>query len=296
VNLIGNKTKSTITGSGIVSRSTTVEYSTDGKFPVKTTNALGHFETKTFDAKTGNVLTLTGPNGLTTTWEYDVLGRQAKETRADGTTTTTNYEWWTVLESNYRHAIIYKMTTTISGFPPKTTYFNALNQKVKEQHTGFDGRKIISDVYYDDLGRVKQASLPYFEDEKKYFVTTEYDAIGRVISTTKPADNGKTATSTISYNGLSTTTTNALGHQKTITKNIIDKVIRIDEPKNARLTHHYNSIGKLIKTVVGGVTTTMKYDIRGNKIKMNDPDMGTWTVSFSPLVVSVVDLTLPSAS
>jgi hypothetical protein len=41
------------------------------------------------------------------------------------------------------------------------------------------------DVYYDDLGRVKQASLPYFEDEKKYFVTTEYDAIDRVISTTK---------------------------------------------------------------------------------------------------------------
>jgi hypothetical protein len=30
-----------------VSRSTTVEYSTDGKFPVKTTNALGHSETKT---------------------------------------------------------------------------------------------------------------------------------------------------------------------------------------------------------------------------------------------------------
>jgi YD repeat-containing protein len=46
--------------------------------------------TKTFDTKTGNVLTLTGPNGLTTTWEYDALGRQAKETRADGTTTTTN--------------------------------------------------------------------------------------------------------------------------------------------------------------------------------------------------------------
>jgi YD repeat-containing protein len=37
---LGNKTKSTITGSGIMSRSTSVEYSTDGKFPVKTTNAL----------------------------------------------------------------------------------------------------------------------------------------------------------------------------------------------------------------------------------------------------------------
>jgi hypothetical protein len=31
--------------------------------------------------------------------------------------------------------LVSKLTTTISGFPPKTTYFNALNQKVKEQHT-----------------------------------------------------------------------------------------------------------------------------------------------------------------
>jgi hypothetical protein len=59
--------------------------------------------------------------------------------------------------------------------------------------------------------------LPYFEDEQRYFVTTEYDAIGRLISTTKPADEGKTATSSTSYNGLSTTTTNAPGHQKTTT-------------------------------------------------------------------------------
>jgi hypothetical protein len=36
---------------------------------------VGNFITRS--GKTGNVLTLTGPNGLTTTWEYDVLGRQA---------------------------------------------------------------------------------------------------------------------------------------------------------------------------------------------------------------------------
>jgi predicted nucleic acid-binding OB-fold protein len=48
------------------------------------------------------------------------------------------------------------------GSSPKITYFDAFNRKIKEQHTGFDGRKIISDIHYDDLGRVKQASLPYF--------------------------------------------------------------------------------------------------------------------------------------
>jgi YD repeat-containing protein len=43
------------------------------------------------------------------------------------------------------------------------------------------------------------------------------------------------------------------------------------------------SFADLIKTVVGGVTTTMEYDIRGNKTKMNDPDMGTWTYSYNAL-------------
>jgi hypothetical protein len=55
--------------------------------------------------------------------------------------------------------IVYKVTTTTSGSSPKITYFDAFNRKIKEQHTGFDGRKIISDIHYDDLGRVKQASL-----------------------------------------------------------------------------------------------------------------------------------------
>ncbi|SMN14709.1 Rhs family protein [uncultured Candidatus Thioglobus sp.] len=63
----GNKTKATTSANGITNRNTTTKYSADGKFPIKTTNALGHSENKTFDAKTGNILTLTGPNALTTT-------------------------------------------------------------------------------------------------------------------------------------------------------------------------------------------------------------------------------------
>jgi hypothetical protein len=47
--------------------------------------------------------------------------------------------------------LVYKVTTTTSGSSPKITYFDAFNRKTKEQHTGFDGRKIISDIHYDDL-------------------------------------------------------------------------------------------------------------------------------------------------
>ncbi|VVM28567.1 hypothetical protein BSPWISOXPB_7289 [uncultured Gammaproteobacteria bacterium] len=58
------------------------------------------------------------------------------------------------------------MTTTTSGSSPKVTYFDAFNRKTKEQHTGFDGRKIISDIHYDDLGRVKQASCHTLKTNK----------------------------------------------------------------------------------------------------------------------------------
>jgi YD repeat-containing protein len=43
--------------------------------------------------ETGNILTLTGPNSLTTTWQYDTLGRKKLEIRANGTITSTNYQW-----------------------------------------------------------------------------------------------------------------------------------------------------------------------------------------------------------
>jgi YD repeat-containing protein len=85
------------------------------------------------------------------------------------------------------------------------------------------------------------------------------------------------------YNGFITINTNALGYQKTTTKNAIGKIIRIDEPKSAWLTHQHDAIGNLTQTNVGGVTTTMTYDNRGNKISMNDPDMGRWTYTYNAL-------------
>ncbi|VVM27360.1 hypothetical protein BSPWISOXPB_1172, partial [uncultured Gammaproteobacteria bacterium] len=58
-----------------------------------------------------------------------------KETRADGTTTTTNYEWWKTDANQSDAGIVYKVTTTTSGSSPKVTYFDAFNRKTKEQNT-----------------------------------------------------------------------------------------------------------------------------------------------------------------
>src|SRR5262245_46729475 len=47
-----------------------------GQFPTTSTNALIQSESKKFDPRVGAVVELTGPNGLTTTWEHDGFGRK----------------------------------------------------------------------------------------------------------------------------------------------------------------------------------------------------------------------------
>ena len=276
----GNKTVTVVLGGDISYRITSrVEYDANGQFPIQITNALGHSEYKTYDNKTGNILSLTGPNNLTTEWQYDSLGRKITQTRADGTHSSWDYNWAIGEATNS----IYKISQTNSGKPEQITYFDAFNRLIKKTHQGFDGRWVNQDTNYDNLGRITSASLPYFSGDTAYYVSSEYDAIGRVVEITKPNDNFDQATETTEYQGLVTVQTNALGNQKTISKNAIGKIIRIDEPEGAWLVHRHDSIGNLVKTIVGGVQTTMAYDIRGNKISMNDPDMGTWNYEYDVL-------------
>jgi hypothetical protein len=103
------------------------------------------------------------------------------ESRADGTTTKVHYQRvededkpQDILYENGSPNILYQVTTTTSGSSPKTTYFDAFNRTIREQHTGFDGRKINNDTYYDNLGKVQRASLPYFIDLPMAFLVVVF--------------------------------------------------------------------------------------------------------------------------
>ena len=94
----GNRKTMTVSGPGIATRTTTTEWgrrasdgtvTANGRYPVKTTNALGHVGQRWYGAAHGGRTRLTGPNGLSTWWDYDGLGRVVRERRADGTRTDT---------------------------------------------------------------------------------------------------------------------------------------------------------------------------------------------------------------
>jgi len=251
----GNRTTTTVTGADITARTTTVAYDANGMFPASTTNALGHKENYTWDARFGAKLSLTGPNGLTTHWQYDGFGRKIRENRADGTFTAIDF-------SNVPVSI----TTTSSGSNPSTIWYDAMGRKIKSVSTAFDGSLVYSAVDYDPLGRKWKEYLPY-TTAPGLFTEYAYDTLNRPIQVINPNQN----IATTRYNGLSVTSINAKGQSKITVKNVLGKVISVTDAAKGMMTYAYDAFGNLKQTTdAAGNVTAMIYDIRGRKVFMTD--------------------------
>ena len=295
----GNKIAATVSSpatglAAIAARTSSNTYDAQGRFATGSSNALNQTETKTFDPRFGAVTSLTGPNGLTTQWQYDGFGRKVLEIRADGTQTKTDYLFCSGIGGGTAPCpalAVYLIQTTPLAADGLTqngawskTYHDALNREIRAETQGYDGAgsspSIYKDTQYDNLGRVYRVSRPYYSNQTPYWTSYSYDALGRLITETK-ADGSQT---TFAYNGLSTSVTNANNQTETKVKNSQGQLIRTTDALNHSLTYQYDPFGNLTQTIdPAGNTTTLSYDLRGRKTQMNDPDMGIWTYDYNAL-------------
>ena len=269
----GNTTRVTTSAQGETDRHNTTVYDSQGIWPLSKTNTLGHTERYSYN-NYGNIIALTGPNGLTTHWEYDTLGRKVLETRADGSTTTTSYDW----DSSLPHATM-GITKQSSGQSPVVVISDTLGRQLRKITTGFDGREIYQDTQYDRFSRVTRQSQPYFTDKTRYWIEFSYDDLGRKIGTTDRAAN--TATST-HYNGLTTVHTNAKGQTRTTINNVYGKPAQVTDALGGTVQYRYNALGTLVETIdAEGHSIVLEHDNFGNKIAMTDPNLGHWTYAYN---------------
>ncbi len=283
-------------------RTRTDIYRSDGRFVETSTNALGHSETKTYDDRFGAVQTLTGPNGLSTLWEYDSFGRKKLETRADGTKTTWQYQLCTEATANCPatvglHTIVWvliEQSYNANGSPSapyKRQYFDTLERVVRTQTLGFDGGgpapTIVQDSEYNKLGQLTGQSAPYVLGtglQAQVWSRYYYDELGRAIKEERPdpSATGGIATSRTTYQGLSTTVINALGQTKTSVKNSQGQVVQITDTQGSIITYAYDPVGNLTQTNAAGSITTLRYDEAGRrKTSMEDPAMGRWKYDYN---------------
>ncbi len=314
----GNRTTTTTatcagaTGTAIASataaRQTTTGYDTEGRFASTGANALNQTETRIHDSRFGTITSLMGPNALSTTWAYDGLGRKTLETRSDGTTTTWTYKLctdtgavcpgpigfaysvWVSTEQSYSPAPV------LANAPQKRLFYDNLNRVVRSQTQGFDGvggaPDLVQDTEYNALGQVVRKSDLYLKDSgTAVWSTTLYDLLDRVTSESRPdlAAPGGNAITTTAYNGPSVTVTNAKGQSKTTTRNALQQVAQVIDANANSLTYAYDALGNLLATKAAAAAnvsavsslTSMKYDLRGNKLFMLDPAMGDWEYRYN---------------
>lgn len=158
-----------------------------GQFTTTITNAKNQSETKQFDPRFGAVVSHTGPNNLTTQFQYDDFGRKVLEIAADGNRVATRYcvlpgKGDTSANSvgcgtpfpspslavSYVEVQPQDSAGAVSG-PYARKYADALGRTIREETQGYDGaeqpdnaRKIIKDTEYNTYGAVAKITQPYF--------------------------------------------------------------------------------------------------------------------------------------
>ena len=279
----GRITKKTVSGANIATRSSSITYDANNPYLSTSRNALNQTTITKLSPKWGTILSKTNANGFTVYNTYDDFGRKSSETLPDGSKVVYSYDWCS--SSSCPAGAVYSHTaTTTDGLSENysKTFFDALQRKVAVSTLGFDGEEIRVDYLYDELGRQYKTSLPYFvgTGSAVYKENTGYDLLNRVTEVTHP----NSSTSSIAYDGLETTYTNAKNQQKVMLKNALGETILSTDDDYKQLSLTYDALGNLISTRdEAGNSVIMNYDIRGNKTSMNDPDKGQWEYEYNVL-------------
>ncbi|MCA9405666.1 MAG: VCBS repeat-containing protein [Candidatus Omnitrophica bacterium] len=191
-------------------------------------------------------------------------------------------------------------------------FYDGLGRQIQTKTpSAVSGQTIVSgQVEYNSRGLPEKQYLPYFSSNtltvpdainpSRPHTLIEYDAMGRMVKTTHPDG----AYITISYDDTITTMIDENGHMQKSYVDAYGRLVKKEEytgadgrflnvypattgPVDTHYTLYatteyiYDALGNLTQTIDDhGNTTTITYNELGQKIAMNDPDMGVWTYEY----------------
>jgi RHS repeat-associated protein len=253
-------------------------------YPASVTNCLGHVSTSTYDARFGTVLTVTDPNGQTTSHEYDVFGRITKttgplDTSSSSGTASFFYQDWGV--PNAQRVTVHR--TEQHGTANVTwheRFFDGLGRENFARKEGPGGVAIETETTFDVRGLASAISAPHFTGQAAVWTQFGYDALGRKTLELYPDGSQKTW----AFAPGLVTLTDERGSVKRQFQDGYGRLSRVEEVNGGATyatTHTYNAAGSLLQVTnhVGHVTTNT-YDLLGRKTQMQDPNMGTWIYTY----------------
>jgi len=249
-------------------RTTTYTYSGSGRTLISKKEFDGGTTTYEIDEELGRLLskkyTIGGTSYKTTYNTYDGFNHCLKETLPDGRISNFKLFFFNELKAKYG------METSLTGSPKKTNYYDGKGQMIRETVTNFDGRDRGCFYEYDDRGLLVMKSFPFESLTPSYpfMEEREYDNFGRIINISQYGKGNTKYT----YNGLTTTIESPMG-KKVLQYNTAGWLTKSTENgKSVAFTYYPNGLVK--SSTASGLTTTMTYDVAGNRTSIDDPDVG----------------------
>ncbi|MGW6391202.1 polymorphic toxin-type HINT domain-containing protein [Streptomyces sp. NPDC055103] len=288
---------------------------------IVTTNALGHTATTELDPGRGLPLAQTDANGRKTVMEYDALGRTKKvwSPDRDALTTTPDAEFEYTVGQNAPVVITNKKLLEDGTYRVSYDFYDGALRLRQTQNPAMNGGRVITDTFYDSLGRVWKENAGYYNSASGPVATmfpptdnsvpsstvTTYDGLGRPVDTIARNKGVETWKTTITYGGDWTAVDPPAGDTPTMA--LLDALGRKTELRQFKgtgptgtydkINYSYDRKGRLEKVTdqIGNVWS-QTYDTRGRLKTTTDPDKGTSSMEYDQgdRVVSTTDGRTPA--
>jgi len=275
----GNLTSQTVTGIGMTARTSSVAYGATGQFPVSSTNALGQTSLVSVDPDSGMPLSATDPNGISTSWQYDLFQRKIKETRPDATSTTWGYNSCAtagcVNANNSTTVVQTNVNTNGSTLNVQNIYLDHLNRTLVTSKQMLNGAFDRNEVQYDNLGNIHQQSAPCtFVSCTAFWTINSYDPLNRLVLSQRPisATNSSLQTTSWAYSGRKTVTTDPLGKPTSTFTKVTGSFGRTLDNNGYYVNFNHDAFGAVLSVTGNSPPTRMRRESHSRSAMMHSHD------------------------
>jgi RHS repeat-associated protein len=283
-----------------LTRTEAYAYDTQSVHPRVYTSAAGHNSIINTDPALGLPTSVTDPNGFSRGWDYDGFGRVRRITaQPHGGQSISYAREYEPGSPTAEERYVTKVTTIRDGGGETRELINRLGRPIRRESKNLDGTFSFSTLTYNDLGLMDSVTRPALTSGAAGAKTSfTFDELGRMKSRARPeegfsaSDSAVTSvTSTVAYDGLTSTITDDFGRQTRLTEDSLGRVIKSEAKNDAgswlATDYTYGPFGDtrfIVRRNAGATqsrTTEIRYDTLGRRTYVSDPDTGAFSYAYN---------------
>lgn len=256
-----------------------------GMYKTKIIDELNREIKSVYDDDYGFLVSTVDYNNYNTSNEKDPFGIDDVVMLPDGMVENSSLRWTAGNEYSPPDASYYLWKKS-TGNAESMVFYHSSGTELRTVTFDIDGKAIFVDKEYDDYGNLIKESLPYYENDVKYFVTFVYDKYNRMVEKINPNgvscrihyDGNEIVTDYLSPEGTFKTKKDVL--------NVMGLILRSEDAGGNEIIYDYYCDGLMKSATIAQNPKTkisFTYDNMRNKKSLYDPNYGLISYDYDAL-------------